>query len=316
MGSVTQPAQGSPASAAPQSRVIGPKRDPSPCCAHHPHVAPTNCCPRCGSLLCDACVTVRDVRGVVIEVCACGGVCEPLSAAEAGVAQEPFARHLAAAFSYPFAGQGRYLLAGGTAAVAVAQTLLTMGMSVGPIFGCTALLLSVILLGYVADYLMDVVVSTTRGGAEPPDWPDFFDPIGSLQGLGRLLVPAAVCFGPAYAAGRLFGSASIACWLLVLGGLLCFPMSLALSALLWSLLAGLSPRRVFRSIARLPRDYFAACGLFTVLLALLPCVLVGTGAVPWVGGLLGASAAFYLLIVSMRVIGLIGLVHARDLDLS
>lgn len=267
-------------------------------------------------MLCDACVTARDVRGVVIDVCACGGVCVPLSAAEAGLEQEPFSRLLAAAFTYPFAGHGRYLVAGGAFATALAVTALEMVLSVGPLFGGMAALLGVILVGYLADYLGDVVVSTTSGGTEPPDWPDFFDPTSSFLGLGRFLVPAAASFGPAYAAARLFGPGAPAFWVLLVLGLLYFPMSMVISAILSSLPAGLSPRRVLRSIARLPRDYFATCGMLALIMVLLPCALVAAGAVPWAGWLLGAFAAFYLLVVAMRVVGLIGLVHQGGLDLS
>jgi len=76
------------------------------------------------------------------------------------------------ALSYPFRGNGKWLLAGGTVGYII------MGM-----FQCIPIVrgfLGFVLTAYLVSYLMKVINDSASGGKEPPNWPDMHNFYESL----------------------------------------------------------------------------------------------------------------------------------------
>lgn len=210
----------------------------------------------------------------------------------------PFMPQIPTAFSYPLQGHGAYMIAGGVLFSLLASFL-------GLLFG--------ILTGvYIGAYLMKIISESADGEDELPAWLDleFWDDeivrpylfmlgIVMVAYLPALLYTHHVSFimSPNYG------------WLgvLLLGGALYAPMGLATTSVLKTPTA-LNPLLIIQSIAKIPRDYAIVCGVFLVAIGVSWITLGG-----WLGALFGKLLGFYLLMVSMRLLGLLCRSHEARL---
>lgn len=211
----------------------------------------------------------------------------------------PFLPLISSAFSYPLQGRGAYIVAGG-----VLFSLLTS------LFG---LLFGILTGGYIGAYLMKVISDSADGEDELPEWLDLeFWADEIIRPYACMVGIVVACYFPAllYTHHVSFIMSPNYAWLgflLVLGSLYA-PMGLATASVLKTLNA-LHPLLTIQSIAKIPRDYAIVWGTFLVAVS-VSCVNIGG----WPGAVLGKLLGFYLLMVSMRLLGLLCRSHEARLD--
>jgi hypothetical protein len=215
----------------------------------------------------------------------------------------PFLPLIPSAFSYPLRGHGKYIFAGG-----VLFSLLAS------FFG---LLRGVLTGGYIGAYMMKIISDSADGEDDLPEWLDlefwvdeivaayaFMLGIVIISYLPALLYTSDISFimSPNY---LLLG-------VLVVLGSLYAPMGLAATSVLKTL-GALNPLLIIQSMLKIPRDYAIVCGLFFVAVC-VSCVNMGAWLpASWIGVVLGKPLGFYLLMVSMRLLGLLCRSHEARL---
>ena len=257
--------------------------------------------------------------GVTVELCPrCGG---PVVAGDgagtvsvdATMAERspPFASALA----YPFHGWGLVALGIGTVLVG----LLAFGLPF--LYGYV---ITILVYGYMCNYLFDVVLTTARGDDAPPGFPDFtswWEDI--LQPILLVVSTTLLCFAPSFIYFVLY---LVHCWYegwvpdlsepacavgvlgLALLSSLYYPMAL-LAVIMHDARGAVDPRLVIPAIKRVLKPYLVVCG-FMVLVGL---VQVGFRAAFSAESLLAHFTAVLLklwgAIVSMRLLGLLYRAH-------
>ena len=268
-------------------------------CKHHPKAQAGWMCQQCQALYCDLCVTVRRFEGSVRHLCrVCGNECSPVSwQVRPAPPEKGFFAQLPRAFSYPFKGNGVFLLIGGTVFFLILGWL--------PIVG-------ILLTGYLFNYAKSIVASTAGGKAEPPDWPDFSDwKEDVLLPYGQLIALVVLAFGPTivlwwwhpgsetFARTAIFAAAGF--------GALLAPMGM-LALAMFDTVAALNPVALVWSILRIPLHYLVAAATFELVVG------INFIAEDWIGSLiplpvlLSALSGFinlYLMTVGMRILGLL-----------
>ena len=166
--------------------------------------------------------------------------------------------------------------------------------------------------GYVGAYLMKIISESADGEDALPAWLDleFWDD-EIVRPYALMLGVVIMSYLPAllYTHHVSFIMSPNYVWLgalLVLGSLYA-PMGLATASVLQTLHA-LNPLLVIQSVAKLPRDYAIVCGLFLIAVGVSYVNMGG-----WMGALLGKLIGFYLLMVSMRLLGLLCRSHEAHL---
>lgn len=210
----------------------------------------------------------------------------------------PFLPQIASAFSYPLQGHGKYIVAGG-----VVFSLLVSFL--GALFG-------ILTGGYIGAYMMRIISDSADGEDALPEWLDLdFWGDEIVRPYAFMLGVVSVAYLPAllYTHHVSFIMSPNYVWLgalLVLGSLYA-PMGLAATSVLKTPNA-LNPLLIVQSASKILRDYTIVCGLFLVAVG-VSCVSMGG----WMGALLGKLPGFYLLMVSMRLLGLLCRSHEARL---
>ncbi|ADO71102.1 hypothetical protein [Stigmatella aurantiaca] len=261
-------------------------------CQRHPKVLAGWSCDNCQALLCPDCVTVR--RAISTEYLSCGlcqGRAEPILLHRSSV---PLAARLRQAWRYPFSQSGLPFL------LALSAILAVLRWAVVETFLLLKWLPALLWLGVFWSAFFSIVRSTARGDREldVPDYSDFFQDcvVPALRGLVATSVvwlPAVIYLlffadwdvrGPAAKLSNtpafyVTGGQPTLAWdkvardpflgLLLLGGFLYLPLVLMLAATGNGLLQMLNPLMVFRSAARLGKDYALLLGALALLLGVL-----------------------------------------------
>jgi hypothetical protein len=211
----------------------------------------------------------------------------------------PFLPQISSAFSYPLRGNGKYLIAGG------ALFILLVGR-VSPLLG-------ILIGGYIGAYLMKIVSESADGEDELPEWLD-------LEFWGdEIVLPYAFMLGVMissylpvliYTRHVSYIESPNYAWLgtLIVVGSIYAPMGLATTSVLKKLEA-VNPLLIIQSISKIPRDYAIVCGLFAAAISISFVNMWTWLPAPWIGVALGNLLGFYLLMVSMRLLGLLCRCH-------
>jgi hypothetical protein len=213
-------------------------------------------------------------------------------------------------FTYPFRGRGKFILLVG------AGSLVAIGFT--GLIG--TLVLGILLGGYMAMYLMEVIGSCAGGDDEPPDWPDLRDVDDTVRPLLLCIGALAIPLAPAgiyrlapVISGLLAGKAwweplSGVAWALLIAGAIYAPMGL-LSVTMHQSLAAISPHKVLVAIVRVAPCYVVALTIMAVACIASAVAAMYLSFVPLAGQVL----TLYLLLVEGRVLGLIYRTQARRL---
>jgi hypothetical protein len=215
----------------------------------------------------------------------------------------PFLPQISTAFLYPLRGNGKYILAGGALV-----TLLVAWVS---------LLLGLLTGAYIGAYMMKIVSESADGEDELPEWLElefWADEIALPYAfmLGVMIssyLPALV-----YTRQASYIMSPNYVWLgaLIVVGSIYAPMGLATTSVLKNPRA-VNPLLIIQSIAKIPRDYAIVCGLFAIAMSISFVNMWAWLPTPWIGALLGNLLGFYLLLVSMRLLGLLCRCHEARL---
>jgi hypothetical protein len=296
-------------------------------CRFHPKTLARYLCESCQKYYCDMCVITRTVGAIPGKYCrTCGGACVavrphlPNAAAPKGF----FAR-LPEAFMYPFRGNGFLLLVAGTFLYFLLQVGQIVLLSGGLRNFVVGMVIQIFVGGYLFGYAQTIVQTTAVEDRELPQlagvssfWEDVLLPF--LQMLGLVIA----CFSPAFliliistAAGLpVLAIAALPVFVL---GFLYLPMGF-LAVLILDTLKALNPLVIVPSILRVPVAYLVTLAL-----------LAGVGGIRFGGDLviawafeegfstksmamlflmlfvkaLWCFAGYYLLIVTLRILGLL-----------
>jgi len=301
-------------------------------CARHRDVDALYRCGRCKALWCSSCVRQGDERGVRWFGCACGGRCAPIEFDAPVPSLATTERELTGAFSYPFCGEGRFLLALGTVFYWVFdfwlgnQLRALLGIVAGagsgqpaPAVttfdylriggGCAALVLVLALFGYQLSWLMRVVRESAKGRDELPGFPEYVTFADSVfVPLAQGLALVGVTLGPGLVLLKFGGIGVVLGVLALAAGAAVLPMALLAVAIADSL-EGLDAKRILRSIPRIGAPYGFAAALFAAVIALL---FVGAWLLEWIPFLGPIARAFLILYLSAVAGRVLGLVYARN----
>ena len=293
------PASTEPPLAPPIPRLEG--RASTGFCKFHPQTPARFVCPKCARRFCQLCVDFRSGGSASRHFCRrCGAECQPLQVVQAQnkpAAPAGFISSLPRAFLYPLQGSGVLLL--------VAGTIFFFVLGLLP-------LVSLIATGYLFNYAKSIIVSTTQGRHELPDWPDLSDwkddiVVPYLQ----LLALVVLTFGPSMLVlvwQSWHGTVLRTAYFSTLGfGLWLAPMGM-LGLAMFDSVAVLNPLALTSTILRVPFQYLVAAAAFELVLVFH---LYGEGVIraaihiPFVPRLVSGLLYFYLLAVGMRILGLL-----------
>lgn len=245
----------------------------------------------------------------------CGRRCQTAQdwlAAQNPAGEKAFAVCVWEAFGYPINPNGAIFLVGGALFFSIIHF---MGMA-APAAGMIGLLLIVLLgvvgVGYLFSYLKSVVVASSEGEKDLPDWPDLTDGRDVLEPLLQLVALLALCLGPGLV--TLWTAGSEAGWAVLSLGLFYLPMGFLGVSLGDSITGGLNPALVILSILKVFGHYLAACVVWAVLLSTRwACMQLGDYLPSLIGILVTELASLYFLIVMMRVLGCMYYVNREKL---
>jgi hypothetical protein len=301
----------SPAPASPVASAAAAGNEEAGC-KFHPRTRARYRCPQCGQSFCDFCVNSREGAGAARKFCrGCAVECTPLRLRPQamGRPEEGFGQQAAAAFGYPFAGDGLILLATGTVFYTViggVQSVAKYALA----FGAMAIgFLTLFGTGYLLSYLRRILTSSAMGERTMPDWPDFSDASADIVvPFCQFLVTVMACFLPlsclAIFADQSQPWTTWADGAALLFACAYFPMAF-LAVSMYDTMFALNPLLVMPAISKIPREYLLATSLFAVVLAVgwvgvkfLPTVLPGI-----VASVVSNFLLLYLLTAEMRILG-------------
>jgi len=278
-------------------------------CVRHPGTPARLICVKCGALWCKGCV--RTVRTGVKEFHSCpecGVACVPPEQYRRATTHvhASFFSLLPGAFSYPLKKDGLFLLACGTVFFGfldLARALLER-FQFG-IFILAYWLAVIIGLGYIFVFMQNIIVSTTHGDQNMPDWPEVSNVVeGFLFPFLQLGLIWLLCLLPGILA-LMYVWPVLGVALMGLG-LFCLPMAL-LTVSLADSLTGMNPLIILSGIAKVPLEYLATCGVFLFALAVRGGSqwLLDYSPIPILPLVIGDLLGLYVLTVVMRLLGLL-----------
>jgi len=281
-----------------------------PVCKNHPSAQAKWQCDRCRSYLCEECTQVRQFTAdVELKLCrACGGTCRSVAPPGPEALPKSFFHRFIDVFAYPFRGHGKFLL--------LAYFLISMVLYAAGLLICAGFVIWAIYLvlnAYITAYMVKIISSSAGGEDEPPDWPDVMDAWDDIiRPCLSIVVPVLVIFIPAilYAttvAPYAFSDEPVF-WMLIVLGLLYLPMAW-LTVVMFDTFLGVSPTLVIPSIAKVMGPYLVACLMMGAVVVLF--YLAGT--IPLVFPFVNGTAALYLGMVFMRILGLIYYTNSKQL---
>lgn len=212
-----------------------------------------------------------------------------------------FFKRIPGAFSYPFKGDGPYILIAGGVFFLVLDFLSDLAFGV---------FLQVFAVGYYCAYMLNIIRWTACGEDKLPEWPgtaEWLDDI--LRPLAHVVGTVLVCASPAaaYFFFRLSGQPPFdtVFWLLVGAGVAYFPMAL-LAVAVFDSLAGLNPLVVLTSMFRVPLQYATACIGFFGVFGLSWWLKIALFEIsPVIICLVVGPISLYFAAVEMRILGLL-----------
>jgi FHA domain len=303
-------------------------------CKHHPKTPGRYHCPKCSHYYCDACISIRRIEGKQTKLCRhCGVECTPVQVQLRIAEPVGFFKRLPGAFAYPLRGSGVILLVVGTFLLVLMKAgakLMVWGNIRLFVYG---IILQIILGGYLYAFMQNVVQTTATEDEEMPDlpgvanvWEDILLPC--CQFLGMVLM----CFGPAmvlwvWAKLNDDTGIKIAQYVAFAFGCIYYPMAFLAVTVLDSVAAA-NPLLVASSILRVLKEYLATLVLLggVLLLRLLGDFTVNklfpnswdTQSMKELFGMVGLRSvwslfSFFLLIVSIRILGLLFVTKKDDL---
>lgn len=271
-------------------------------CANHPGADAAFLCVGCEGLFCGDCVVPKKFGRESVDTCkGCGELCRPVQGAitvqERGVGEA-----LGSAFAYPLREAGPLIILGGTL-FATAIELFASGLG------------TLIAWGIFLGYGMTIIQSTASGQEDAPNWPDHSGPSDIVGPMILACATAAISF---YPAGWAFTSGRIGLgWALLAAGTLYAPMAWIAASISRNFLA-ITPITVLPLLFKVNASYWLACGVLLGVSAVGLLGMAGLGlALPaFLRGALTNAAAFYLLMVEMRILGLVWRGNADELGLA
>jgi len=260
-------------------------------CSNHSDVIARWQCVACRQTFCESCIKMLGGRDAHVAVCpACDERCEQVTATEEPIlSQEPsFWESLPRIVIYPLQKDGFVILILGAILFAIAYPVATRLRLLGYRGLIFAILLGLIITGYLCRYLLSVISDSALGKLSPPTWADFVPGSFVEETLGALfkfVAPAALSYAPAIAY-YFFGPKELnnTFAILAAAGSLYFPMGL-LAVAFFDDPSALNPIPIIRSMFRVPFRYLVTCIIFMLLLYLIylgqkhviiPVVIVGS----------------------------------------
>jgi hypothetical protein len=292
-------------------------------CRNHPSTPAALACQQCGTLFCEACISSRQVGKKVWRTCpVCQGQCVSLADRQKVEAEgaRTFFSVLPSAFKYPFVQNGLILLIAGTIMFSILDGMLFLSQ----FFRKFLWLFTGLTYGYLFAYMQRILVTSSQGENEPPDWPDLSDWWDDIwRPFFMFTFTVALSLGPAlgyliWAASSEADVNSLVLLPLIAFGVLYFPMALMAVCIADSVVAA-NPFLVLSSIARIPLEYLVASGVFFSVVVLRYACETGLKAAipfPLVPGIISAFVALYFVMVEMRILGLMHLKTKKRLRWS
>jgi hypothetical protein len=213
---------------------------------------------------------------------------------------------LLTSFSYPFRGDGPYLIGGGAVFFTVADFVSAHASIMG-------LFIQIGIAGYLAAYAKDVVRTSAMGDDTPPSWMDFSDWVEDIVAPAfQFLLVLVLTFGamvflqfkqPFHGDMQKVALLFAAAW-----GCLSLPILMLAVAMTDSILAALNPIPLARAVWLTLRDYLLVCLLCALIIGLgvgASALENVAGFIPVLPNLAGWLAALYLITVLMRSLGLL-----------
>jgi hypothetical protein len=295
-----------PAPAAPT--LSGPPK----CNSHSRYVAKFQC-NGCGGFFCDLCVATKRTAGIQRKHCrTCGTECQPVNPLllieRTPDDDKTFFQLLPKAFKYPFQGDGWILMVTGTlfylfvSFIAHARTFGAAGMT-------GLLVLSIFAFGYLFAYMSQIIVSTSNGARQMPDWPDFGSWEDVIVPLLQMIVMLVCCFSPVLLVAAVALEVPWALNLILpafLLGCLYLPMA-TLAVAMFDSVTALNPLLIIPSIIQVRIEYLVACGVLFLILLLQGIINFAMNKLgnPYVPGVICGFLGWYFLTIEMRILGLL-----------
>jgi pSer/pThr/pTyr-binding forkhead associated (FHA) protein len=245
--------------AAPPPMPLAPVADG---CINHPGVAAIAVCKKCGTKACQECTKKQKVGRKIMHFCPqCGGTCTDLGevakqAAIDATRTKTFGQAITRSLSYPFRGNGIIILLCGT---------LFFGLlGIVPFLGLLVISVRVILWGYLFAFMQRIIVTSSQGEDDPPEFPEVSDySTDILMPFFHLFITLVVSLLPAILAFAFLGTLAGE-FALVLSALY-YPMAVLGVAMSDSYTA-LNPVFVLSSIMKCFKQYLVACFVFAGLM--------------------------------------------------
>ena len=300
-------------------------------CKYHPKMQASWLCPQCSVSFCELCIATRPGprTGKFCRKCSTECVARHVQLVPENAIGGNFFSHAPGAFTFPFLGNGLYILVIGAVGMAVLEFLESNAL-----FGRLALFLfsKILFTGYLYAFMQKIIQCTARGEEKPPSWPDFsgfWEDM--LQPYLQLLGCFAFCFGPAMAlnlwlgwwdpiTGALTGTAPdpfklTIVLLALLTGACYFPMAL-LAVSMFDSLAGLNPMLVIPSMFKAKMEYLVvllvSAGVFVMIV--VKAVALIYIPIPILPSLVSAGVSLYLFMVEVRLLGLLYRAKRHELE--
>lgn len=283
-------------------------------CKYHPKMQASWLCPQCSTSFCDLCIATRPGArtGKFCRKCSTECVARHVHLVPESAIEGNFFSHAPGAFTFPFKGNGLYILMIGAVCMAALDFA-----------GSFSLFAKIFGTGYLYAFMQKIIQCTANGEELPPAWPDFsgfWEDI--LLPYLQLLGCVAFCFGPAIAlnlslgwwdplTGVLTGTAPdpfrlTVVLLALLTGAAYFPMAL-LAVSMFDSLAGLNPMLVIPSVFKAKMEYLVvllvSAGVFVMVI--VKAVAVIYIPIPILPSLVSAGLSLYLFMVEVRLLGLL-----------
>lgn len=283
-------------------------------------------CQWCMRFFCPECVHTKALQRGELVFCSCGGGCSDIGNQLHSPAEQALAAARGSRLSPPsrkdpgHPGKGNFALRVhlrlyldvplhplrgiGWPLLALAVAAAHAGLAVALFFPLGLPFTGILLQGYLAACLRDVLLAAAEGKPQAPGWPDLTELFADLVRPGMLLFLLALpALLPALAAYWLTDWPLLSVLALLPGALL-FPMAAALVALTDSPAPLLKPWLLVASLVRSWHSYLPMIAL-SALLWLASCAAAALLlSVPWLGFGLAFLALFWVLCLQMRLAGL------------
>jgi len=231
------------------------------------------------------------------------------------IKQRSLREEFSGVFTYPFYGEGRYLMIAGTITITILNIFNYYSVSFLKLFSLFA---NIIVVFYLTAFMFKIIVHSANGEEELPDWPDIYDFFSDLvKPLFYFFVTIIVSFLPFIIYYHFTQETSLTdpiLFITVITGILYFPMGLIAVAISNSLMV-LSPHVILPSIKRILFNYLIGC-LF--LISILGFELIGKGIIskidlPLLTIPIYSFLSLYFIVVKMRILGLIYYTNRHNL---